>query len=195
MGARRWPPHPETSSGHPRTWRRSRPKVAELGPAADVFAAGAMLYELLSGRLPYAEDGGALAIVYRHVYEDPIPLADVAPHVPPTVAAATMRALARRPEDRYPSAEAFGVAVGEAATAAWGPGWMRQSHVSLMAPGPILSSADRPTLESEAARPPSEVAPDIDPRSTLPGGAGVPLPPPTEDPSTASPSGHRAGTS
>jgi hypothetical protein len=35
-----------------------------------------------------------------------------------------MKALARRPEDRYQTAEEFGVALAEAATASWKPGWL-----------------------------------------------------------------------
>lgn len=161
----------------------------ELGPAADVYATGVMLYELLSGRLPFAEDGGALAIIYRHVYEDPIPILDIAPHVPAPLADVAMRALARTPGDRYPTAEAFGVAVGEAATAFWGPGWMQHAHISLMAPGPILASAERPTLEQD--RPPEDAPADrdVDPRSTLPGTSATPppTPPPAGPGGAASP--------
>jgi serine/threonine protein kinase len=115
----------------------------ELTPAADVFAAGVMLYELLSGHLPYSEEGGALAIVYRHVYEDPIPMTDAAPDVLPGLAEVTMRALARSPDDRYPTAEAFGVAIGEAVTAEWGPDWLSRSDLQIVDPGPIAESAKR----------------------------------------------------
>ena len=54
-------------------------KGDDLTPAVDVYAAGVMLYELLSGRLPYSDEGGGLAILYRHVYEDAEPLSAVSP--------------------------------------------------------------------------------------------------------------------
>ncbi len=113
---------------------------ADLGPSTDVYAAGVMLYELLSGRLPFSEEGGSLAIVMRHMNEDPTPLAEIAPGVPPRVAEAVMQALARNPGDRFETAELFGVAVGQAASASWGAGWMDHSGVTLREPGPILTS-------------------------------------------------------
>jgi serine/threonine-protein kinase len=114
----------------------------DLGPQADVYATGVMLYELLSGHLPYSDEGGALAVVYRHVYEDAVPLQQVAPQVAPGLAAVTMQALARSPQDRYPSAEAMGVAIGTAVTAAWGPGWIERSELQIHDPGPIRDSVE-----------------------------------------------------
>jgi serine/threonine-protein kinase len=112
----------------------------DLGPPADVYAAGVMLYELLSGKLPFSEEGGGLAIVYRHVYEQPTALLDVAPNVPPALAAVVMKALSTDAQQRYPSAEAFGVAIGEAATRVFGPGWFEDTAVPVLGGGPILAS-------------------------------------------------------
>lgn len=117
----------------------------ELGPAADVYATGIMLYELLCGRLPFSEEGGALAIVYRHVYEQPIPLGEVAPNLDGALVDVTMRAIARAPGDRYASAEDFGVAIGEAVTPAWGSAWLDRAGHQIVDAGPIAESAKRPT--------------------------------------------------
>jgi serine/threonine-protein kinase len=122
------------------------PEQAEgtaLSPATDVYATGVMLYELLSGRLPYSGDGGALAIVFRHVYEEPTPLGRVAPDVHPALATVVMQALARRAEDRFSSAEDFGVAIGEAAAQAWGSGWLSRSGMALMSSARMLASTER----------------------------------------------------
>jgi serine/threonine-protein kinase len=116
---------------------------ADLGPATDVYAAGVMLYELLSGRLPYREEGGSLAIVLRHVNEEPTPLSEVAPLVPARLVDVVMQSLARDPADRFATAEGFGVAIGEAAGASWGPTWMDGLSVMLREPGPILDSVHR----------------------------------------------------
>jgi len=119
---------------------------ADLGPGTDVYAAGVMLYELLSGRLPYSEEGGSLAIVMRHMNEDPTPLAEVAPGVPPRLGDVVMQALARHPGDRFETAEAFGVAIGQAASASWGADWLERSGIALREPGPILASAQSAPL-------------------------------------------------
>jgi hypothetical protein len=137
---------------------------ADLGPTTDVYATGVMLYELLSGRLPYPEEGGSLAIVMRHINEDAVPLADVAPGVPPHLSDVVMRALARDPADRFDSAEAFGVAIGQAASASWGGGWLGRSGIALREPGPILEGAQHATATATgtAGRDGAVVRPVID---------------------------------
>jgi hypothetical protein len=135
---------------------------ADLGPMTDVYATGVMLYELLSGRLPYPEEGGSLAIVMRHMNEDAVPLADVAPGVPPHLSDVVMRALARDPADRFESAEAFGVAIGQAASASWGGGWLGRSGIALREPGPILEGAQHATATGTGGRVGAVVRPVID---------------------------------
>ena len=144
---------------------------AELGPTTDVYAAGVMLYELLSGRLPYPEEGGSLAIMMRHMNEDAISLASVAPAVPASLCSVVMQAIARDPSDRFESAEAFGVAIGQAAGASWGSGWLEGSGVNLREPGPILASAQQAAGAGAAASQSGRVVrPDIEIHSG--GGAG-----------------------
>ena len=136
-----------------------------LGPPADVYAAGVMLYELLSGKLPFAEDGGGLAIVYRHVYEQPMPLLSVAPTVPPALAEVVMRALSTDPAQRYASAEEFGVAIGEAATRSFGRGWFEDTAIPVLAGGRILASTQlvapptTPTYDATPVTPQAAAAP------------------------------------
>jgi hypothetical protein len=142
----------------------------DLGPPTDVFAAGVLLYELLSGRLPYRDDGGAMAIVLRHVNEDAIPISTVNPNVPVRIADVVMRALARAPGDRFQSALEFGVAIGEGAAATWGPGWTEGLRVSLRDPGPILESTRKGTAPAESATDAGVVRPMVDLHEA--GGAG-----------------------
>jgi TolB-like protein/Flp pilus assembly protein TadD len=73
----------------------------------DVYSAGVILYELLSGSRAFS--GGDVASVARAVLDGkPKPLRSVAPQVPETAAAVVHRAMARRPADRHASAAALG---------------------------------------------------------------------------------------
>ena len=63
--------------------------------------------------------------------EDARPLREVAPSVPPEVEAVVLKALSRSPGDRFPSTEAFAVALGVAATDALGPEWISRADVQI----------------------------------------------------------------
>jgi serine/threonine protein kinase len=117
----------------------------DLSPATDVYAVATMLYELLSGTFPFADDGEAVALLFKHAYEAPKPLRDVAPHVPEPVADVVMRGLATDPAQRFPSAETFGVALAEASTQAWGPGWLSAEQVPILDAETIISAAGYPS--------------------------------------------------
>ena len=75
-------------------------------PASDVYALGAVAYEMLSGRPPFVADS-AVAVVAAHLHRDPEPLAEVAPHVPDHVATSVERALAKDPAARPSPPTAF----------------------------------------------------------------------------------------
>jgi serine/threonine-protein kinase len=129
----------------------------EVGPPTDIYATAVMLYELLSGRLPFPEDSDVIAMLYQRVHEPPIPLTDVSDSVPPELAAVVMRALATAPVDRFETAEAFGVAIGEASCSAWGVDWLAEADVAVVAGGEILAAAGRPSRIPSSAVPPEVV--------------------------------------
>jgi serine/threonine protein kinase/tetratricopeptide (TPR) repeat protein len=78
-----------------------------VGPAADVHALGAILYELLTGRRPF-EEPTPHATLIRTLGDDPVPPRLVAPkRASAGLSAVAMKALKKVPSDRYPSASAL----------------------------------------------------------------------------------------
>ena len=114
---------------------------------ADIYALGALGYELLSGRPPFTAPT-AQAVVAAHLTQAPTPLAQLRPTVPPALAALVMRCLEKRPADRWQSAvevlqtlDALGspgetASVGAAAPRA-APRWTRSVRRS--APGAVVA--------------------------------------------------------
>jgi len=74
---------------------------------ADVFSTGVMLYELLTGHKPFEADSPT-AVILKILKDEPPPIDAYAPGLPLQLTGAVMKALAKRPEDRWASAGALG---------------------------------------------------------------------------------------
>ncbi|MCC6133572.1 MAG: protein kinase [Acidobacteria bacterium] len=76
------------------------------GPATDQFSLGVLAYWLLTGKEPF-EASSSVARVHRTVYEQPVPVSTLAPGLAPGVDSVISRVLAKKPEERFPSCQAF----------------------------------------------------------------------------------------
>jgi len=93
---------PEQSTGQP------------IGPYTDIYALGIVLYQMLSGHVPFTGTS-PVAIAIKHTMETPPPLLPLNPALPPEVEAVVMKALAKLPEERFASAGEFAEALHAAA--------------------------------------------------------------------------------
>ncbi|MFF9218285.1 protein kinase domain-containing protein [Streptomyces viridosporus] len=73
---------------------------------SDLYSVGIMLFQLVTGRLPFEADS-PLAIAYAHVQEEPPTASSINRSLPPAVDALITRALKKNPNERFPSAEAM----------------------------------------------------------------------------------------
>jgi serine/threonine-protein kinase len=85
---------PEQAQGKPTT------------PRSDIYSIGVILYEELTGRVPFEGDS-AVAVALKQVSEAPRRPSAINPDIPPALDAVVMRALAKDPEARFKDADAF----------------------------------------------------------------------------------------
>ncbi len=92
-----------TSIGTPDYMSPEQLAGAELDPRSDLYSAGVVLFECLTGRVPFEADT-TWALVAKHLEEQPPDPRSLNGEVPPELAAVILRAMAKKPGDRYTTA-------------------------------------------------------------------------------------------
>ncbi len=90
---------------------QARGKQDAVGPLSDVYALGVILYQMLAGRVPFT--GSVFELLVHHWETVPLAPSAVRPGLDPRLDAICLTALAKKPADRYPSAQALATALGE----------------------------------------------------------------------------------
>ncbi|WP_225860454.1 protein kinase domain-containing protein [Streptomyces triticiradicis] len=135
----------------------------EADERSDIYSAGCVLYELLTGRPPFRGDS-ATAVLLQHLQRTPEPPSSVRPGIPAAWDALVLRAMAKRPQDRYAGAadmRAALTAVTEEASARPPRQWT-PTVVDRPEPGdPDTPLASHPTMSpsGQAASPAARTAP------------------------------------
>ena len=81
-------------------------KGSDIDARSDIYSAGVVLYEMLTGRLPYEGDS-PVAVAIQHINSIPLAPRELNPDIPVGMEQITMKAMAQDRELRYPSAEAM----------------------------------------------------------------------------------------
>jgi serine/threonine-protein kinase len=120
----------------------------ELDGRTDQFGWGVLAYELLTGHLPWRKAKDLLGYIAAIVSEDPLPMRDLCPEIPPAVDEAVLRALAKSPADRFPDLVAAATVLAR---------YARQSLAMAMIaePDPVVPSGPSASASGDPASDPS----------------------------------------
>ena len=126
-------------------------KGAPVDQTSDLYSVGIVLYELLTGKVPFSGDS-PVEIAMKHISAIPEPPSSLRPDIPEDLDLIVLRALGKTPEDRYPSAEEMDK---DLARVAQGLGVSRETEEaatmilarSQMTPATMVAAPPRPPAE------------------------------------------------
>ncbi|MET9690747.1 protein kinase [Streptomyces sp. NPDC006514] len=144
---------------------------------SDLYSVGIMLFQLLTGRIPFDADS-PLAIAYAHVQEEPVAPSSINRSLTPAMDALVARALKKNPNERFPTAAAMGDEVARVlGSGQTGAPVIVQGHGPLSS-GAGVASAVFPPVESGYQTPPQSVQQPYQAPQTPPPAPYAPTPAP-----------------
>jgi eukaryotic-like serine/threonine-protein kinase len=133
---------------------------AAVDPRSDLYSVGIVLYEMLTGQVPFTGDT-PLEIAMKHLSAIPAPPSELRPDIPHDLDLVVLRALAKDPEDRYQSAEEMAADLARVASGTGVTDETADAATAVLAGAGIASAATavvRPPPRS-VARPPGAAPP------------------------------------
>ena len=127
---------------------------AQAVPQSDLYSLGIVIYEILTGQVPF-DDPSAMSVALKHLNTAPPPPSLYSPTIPPAVEEVVLRALDKDPAQRYPS----GRALVEALTAACATA--EQPVAPATGPSDDLLALIEAPRQAQAVRPPGDLTPAL----------------------------------
>jgi serine/threonine protein kinase len=125
-----------TTVGTPQYMSPEQVASSKVDGRSDLYSAGIMFYELVAGQPPFtvSDADGPFTLMAKHVQAPPKPPSVFQPGLDPTLEQVILKAIAKRPEERFQTGAEFDAAISRAADRMC-PGWQRS-----LEPGADLSS-------------------------------------------------------
>jgi hypothetical protein len=131
-----------TAVGTPGYMAPEQAMGGDVSPATDLYAAGCITYEALTGRVPFAGQA-PMVMLMSHASQDVPDPRTIDPLISPGIAEWVAKMTARNPDDRFPDGDAAWLALEQALVDAIGPDWREKAAVEPAVPE-VAPPADGP---------------------------------------------------
>ena len=181
-----------TTIGTPQYMSPEQVTTSKVDGRSDLYSAGVVCYEVFCGRPPFEANAadGPFTLFAKHVQAPPPPPTVIRPGLDPALETVILKALAKRPEDRYQTGMEFDRDLVQIANRLCGPNWVRAlepgADLAAMVPPPPVAPEPLPLAPTMALPTAARVRA---PSQASPAEVRAPRPPATSRPGRDRPSG------